>query len=288
MMAYGYYDRDANSFLPNSEVSSAFDSKPSQFKDRIDIRIKSFKDGGLYGYSELIILKDSENNILEESHKVLLDIEPGTPFGLISNYVDLDYSKDRYKPVENVKYWRSKENESFYLWGNNKSFPFDSYVYGVELTVRYFDGIGSSYKELNNLAEAVFIDLPYNFNVSSVKYYEELDSYFDGKYFGGMKGKIKEGKHWFIIERASWYKWFVLFVLSFLLVPVYILLVSESNAPSLEIMSGMLSVLAVRTILLGDIKDFSIFLVDILFLIVILLIAIIPLIKIYVRQRNVI
>lgn len=283
MIAYSFYKRTTE-FMPSSASSYAFTCKDKKIQNRFSLILNSFSGGCLNGYSELVMFNDTITNLKKYDNKITVDITPITPFGLFANPIELTHNRNRNNPEERANYWRSKDNEKFYLLGNQKSFPFDSYVYGVYFTIINCTGNSRHSNPSYGLEEYISVDLPSTFDVISPRNKQELTNYFGTDLYRKTEN-IKEGEHWFIVKRAAWYKWFVIFLVSFLFVPLYLLTQSKSDFPSLEAISGLLSILAIRALLVGDIKDFTIYYLDGIFLFVILLIAIIPLVKIF-REKN--
>ncbi|MBI3583503.1 MAG: hypothetical protein HY096_06075 [Nitrospinae bacterium] len=174
--------------------------------------------------------------------------------------------------------WRNDTPIVFNTFGSSFSYPLDEYFLGFDMDVKYLEG-GDKEKAFKsmNCQENVSIELGNNFKITSIKSYKEIPEWH-GKDFINESTKVREGNFIFKIERPTWLKYYVLFLLSLCLIPVYFVCLRKiKDFSNLDFLGSIISVLGIRSIILG--QSIDIYAIDVYFGVLLCIVFTVPIIK---------
>ena len=287
MTLFSYYSWTNRDFFDYQKSSYS----QTSFTDRMSLVIDGMDKGSFVGKLEVVLSGPRSTASILPEHRLLVTVDDlAARFTLVgSSFYEMNHAEGAFKDLEGRTLWEGEENERFYPEGDPNRFPFDRYVFGARLGLMHYSGEGNSFSEIKNIGTEISFRLKDNIQVRKIDTFESHDLPREAQHLSNRE--ILEGEHFFIVERAGWYRWFVVFIVSLLMVPVYFITrihVSEVGHASLGFLTVTVYVAAVRTLLLGDIKEFAIYGVDGIFLLVLFLIVAIPLLKIVAAEGTIV
>jgi len=129
----------------------------------------------------------------------------------------------------------------------------------------------------------VLFDLPRNYTVTKL---DQIPSFScqnrecEDKFIA----PVKDNEFLVKVSRTSWLQWFVLGLMSVVFAPLILLLNAKVESINIDILASLLSIMAIRVLLLGATTKF--YTIDFAFGLAALLTVIVPLIKIQYISSN--
>ena len=286
-----YYNDELNLSPHSCNTVYPYDSYPrNKFVGLLNIKINKIisdsKHTRLFGKVIFDTGSPYSNNILNDQSKLTLNLERPYRHNIsvpIKQYVDLHIvNKNRDNLI-----WESQEIEIFNVYGNNFSFPLGNQFLAFEMNLEYWDEVNSKYQSIDNFIEVVNLELPKEYETFSANgkdmFKERMSKVFE------FNHDIKEEIHVCVIKVSGWLKWLVMFLMIFLITSILLIIDRKSKFSSVDLLALLLSVFTIRSILLGDIYDTSIYALDGLFLAclyLVMLFAIWPNISISIKKLS--
>lgn len=216
----------------------------------------------------------NENRFLTEDMKLVVQLDGAKKVNIfmdIPQTVELIQIDKKKTPL----YWESEEFEIFDVYGSRFKFPFDRQFLALSMSLEYFDSAKDKYIEIEDVQTTVNMTLPKEYETFGDYSGVEFQNYLNQR---ELERKIFDGdNHICVVQTAQWLKWLVMFLIAFLTLPIWLVLNKKSPFSSMDFISVLLSIFTVRTLLIGNLYETSIYALDGVFLTYLFWLAMIPL-----------
>jgi len=270
-------------FGPTNLERVAYGYKNDQSNlDSVDIRISKIVEGDFFGSARVFLrdeqtLKDYKKS--NDAYLLINGVHAAEFLPQLHRFHDLKLSKKLGTSIslENV------DAVEIYDRGSDTNYPFDEYHIGLsfELGISSPNSNEISYKTPKSAT--VLFDLPRNYMITKL---DQIPSFScqnrecENKFIA----PVKDNEFLVKVSRTRWLQWFVLGLMSVVFAPLILLLNAKVESINVDILASLLSIMAIRVLLLGATTKF--YTIDFAFGLAALLTVIVPLIKIQFISSN--
>lgn len=279
--AYLYFNKPF--FGPsNLERSSYGEVNALPAQDDIDLTINKVIEGEFFGNAALTLrTEEAKRSYLksERSYLLLGGVHASNFMLQVPNWVELKAQKK----INGNPVLTTENMTKIYSSGDDFYYPFDSYLIGLSFNIQMY--YGKEFERFEKCADSasVLFSLPRNYVVTRLEKipnssceYMDCDSLFlDDVYGNELLHKV---------TRTTWLKWFTIGLVSVIFAPLILLLNAKVESLNIDILASLISILAIRTFILGATTKF--YALDFAFGFTALLVVLIPMIKILLTKQK--
>lgn len=257
-------------------------------KNYLSLEIKDRENGQFFVSGELVLTDASYAELMAASAKLhigLDDLRSPTSFGVGNAPFGLELDNDKLSRRWNNEVVIPIKEHRIYGRGILADFPFDEYRIGYS-PVLYMAKLEDEFSHPYALDTAIT-----NVHLSKSLTVRKAKTWAD--YVKDVKLRPEELTNNFlqtecplIIERSPWYKCMVALLIVLLFAPAIYLLFRPDDHPGVDLIAVILGVASIRQFLFGNIADWTLYSIDMIFVLVAAMTALIPLINIYRKLRK--